>query len=32
MSVAYGKDAKQSGLEGHIIRAKKREEVADRKA
>ena len=32
MSVAYGKDAKQSGLDGHVIRAKKLEEIAARKA
>jgi len=28
MSVAYGKDAKQSGLDGHVVRAKQLEKIA----
>ncbi len=30
MSVAYGKSAKEAGLDGHVIRAKKLEEIAER--
>ncbi len=30
MSVAYGKDGKQSGLDGHVVRAKKLEKIASK--
>jgi heterodisulfide reductase subunit B len=30
MSVAYGKDAKESGLDGHVVRAKKLEKIASK--
>ena len=29
MAVAYGKDAKQSGLDGHVVRAKQLEAIAE---
>jgi heterodisulfide reductase subunit B len=31
MAVAYGKNGKQAGLDGQIIRAKQLEEIAERK-
>ena len=30
MAVAYGKDARQAGLDGHVIRARKLETIADK--